>query len=118
MGSFILIAVRSAGWFLAVVLTVLSVVPPHLRAETGAPHHLEHFAIFFATGITFGFGHSRRPVTVALALVTFAAAIEIAQKFVPGRHARWSDFLVDAAALCAGAMIGSFIGRRTLLRGA
>jgi VanZ family protein len=27
---------------------------------------------------------------------------EVAQNWVPGRHARMSDFLVDAAALCLG----------------
>ena len=95
---------------LAAIIAVLSLVPPQLRPETGASHNLEHFAIFFATGVAFGFGYSRRPVIVAIALVIFAGAIEIAQSFVPGRHARWSDFIVDAAALGVGVTMASFVG--------
>jgi VanZ family protein len=109
-------AARIIGWVLAVVITVLSLVPPQLRPETGAPHDVEHFALFFATAVAFGFGYSHKPVIVAVALVIFAGAIEVAQIFVPGRHARWSDFIVDAAALCVGVTMGSFVGARTLQR--
>jgi VanZ family protein len=35
-------------------------------------------------------------------LVIFAGTVEIAQLFVPGRHARLSDFIVDALAISAG----------------
>jgi VanZ family protein len=110
-------AARITGWLLAAVIAVLSLVPPALRPETGAPHNLEHFAMFFVTAIAFGFGYNRRPIFTAVALVIFAGAIEIAQNFVPGRHARWSDFVVDAVALCIGTTMGSFIGVRTLQRG-
>jgi VanZ family protein len=34
----------------------------------------------------------------------FAGFVEIAQLFVPGRHARLSDFIVDALAMCVGAL--------------
>lgn len=118
MRVFILHAARIASWCLSAVITVLSLVPPNLRPETAAPHSLEHFAIFFATGIAFGLGYSRRPGIVAVALVIFAGAIEIAQKLVPGRHARWSDFIVDALALCVGVAMASFVGARTLQRSA
>jgi VanZ family protein len=37
-----------------------------------------------------------------IALLAFTAAIEIAQIYVSGRHARLSDFLVDVAALYVG----------------
>jgi hypothetical protein len=39
---------------------------------------------------------------VAIGLVIFAGAIELAQLFAPGRHARLSDFIVDASAACIG----------------
>jgi VanZ family protein len=35
-------------------------------------------------------------------MIAFAAAVELVQLFVPGRHARVSDFVVDAAAICSG----------------
>lgn len=109
-------AARITAWFLAAVITVLSLVPPWLRPETGAPHDLEHFAIFFATGLAFGSGYSRRPLVTTIALVVFAAMIEVAQTFVPGRHARLSDFVVDALALCVSVVMASFFVTRTLQR--
>jgi VanZ family protein len=93
---------RISAWVLAAIIVVLSLVPPGLRPETGAPHDLEHFAIFVATGLVFGLGYARRYGIVAIFLVVFAGTIEIAQLFVPGRHARLSDFVVDALAACIG----------------
>jgi VanZ family protein len=93
---------RISAWVLAAIIVVLSLVPPGLRPETGAPHDLEHFAIFVATGLAFGLGYARRYGIVAIFLVVFAGTIEIAQLFAPGRHARLNDFIVDALAACIG----------------
>jgi VanZ family protein len=103
---------RGAAWLLLLAVIVLSVVPPALRPETAAPHKLEHFAAFFVTGLAFGFGYSRRPLGVALGIIAFCGLIEFAQIFVPGRHARLSDFLVDAVAAAAGIIVAAFTGRR------
>jgi VanZ family protein len=111
-------AVRIIAWFLAVIITVLSLVPPQLRPETGAPHDIEHFAIFFATGVAFGFGYYRRSFVIAIGLVIFAGTIEIAQIFVPGRHATFSDFIVDALSLTAGVVVASLLACRVLGRNA
>src|SRR5208282_3894774 len=114
MRFFITQAARIAAWLLTVAIIVLSLVPPSLRPETDAPHSLEHFAIFIATGVVFGSGYGRRPVTVSVALVFFAGAIELAQIIVPGRHARLSDFIIDALAACVGVAIAFFVTERTL----
>ena len=113
----VLRAARITGWFLTVLIILLSLVPPWLRPESGAPHNLEHLAIFVVTGFTFGFAYNRSPALAMVALVTFAGAIEIAQLFVPGRHARLSDFIVDALSLCIGVAVG-FVTARTLLQSA
>lgn len=113
---FMLKAARIMAWFLAAVITVLSLVPPWLRPGTPAPHDLEHFAIFLATGVAFGLGHFRRPIVLTIALVVFAAMIELAQLFVPGRHARLSDFIVDTVALCAGVVLAYPVAARTFER--
>src|SRR5665213_1439580 len=107
MTFYFLKAAQITAWLLAAVITVLSVVPPWLRPETGAPHDLEHFSIFFLTGVAFGFGYWRRPSVVTIALVLFAGMIEVVQIFVPGRHARLSDFIVDASALCLSAVLAT-----------
>jgi len=93
---------RVAAWLLALAIIVLSVSPASVRPVTGAGQGLEHLSIFIALGMAFGFGYPRRFLRLTLALIVFTLAIEIAQIWVPGRHARLSDFLIDAAASCLG----------------
>jgi VanZ family protein len=100
-------ATRICGWFLAALIVVLSLVPSWLRPVTGAPHNVEHFAIFALTGAAFAIGY--RPTSkVAAGLVLFAGAVELAQLFDPGRHARLSDFIVDAVAALIGLAVAAF----------
>ena len=94
-------AARICAWVLATLIIVLSVVPSWLRPVTGAPHAVEHFAIFALTGLAFGVGYRPR-FQLAIGLVLFAGAAELAQLFASGRHARFSDFTVDALAALAG----------------
>ena len=93
---------QAVAWLLALAIVVTSLGPTSVRPSTGVAHDLEHLLMFLATGVAFGFGYPHRPWSLAIAQVTFAAAIEVAQNWVPGRHARMSDFLVDAAASCLG----------------
>jgi VanZ family protein len=95
-------AARVAAWILAIAIVVLSVVPGDLRPETELPHYLEHFLIFFLTGIAFGLGYRRNLGLLASFLFLFAGLVEIAQLFQAGRHARINDFLVDTFALWVG----------------
>ncbi len=104
-------ASQISGWFLATAIVVFSLVPPDLRPVTGAPRPLEHFVIFAATGFVFGIGYGPRYL-IAIALVIFAGAIEVAQLFMPGRHARLSDFIVDALAACIGFLVSYLVARK------
>ena len=99
------IMAQIAAWTLATTIVVLSVVPPHFRPETGLPHGLEHFAIWWATGIAFALAYNLKPFLLATALVIFSGAVEIAQLFVPGRHARLTDFIIDALACIVGMLM-------------
>jgi VanZ family protein len=105
MNSMVVIGARIVAWILAIVISALSVVPPWLRPETDVPHRLEHFAAFFVVGVAFDLGYGRRPILISIALSVFVALIEIAQIFVPGRHARLSDFIVDAIAVVSGSTL-------------
>ena len=104
-------ATRISAWLLAAAIVVFSLVPPDLRPVTDVPHVLEHFVIFAAAGIAFGLGYGPRYST-AIALVIFAGAIEIAQLFVSGRHARLSDFIVDAFAACIGSLASYVVAQK------
>ena len=102
-------AARLAAWSLAAAIVVLSLAPPALRPKTGAPHSLEHLIIYVATGFAFGLGYKRKLALLAILLVIFTSFIEIAQLFVPGRHARLSDFIIDAVAVCIGLVMSSLL---------
>jgi VanZ family protein len=93
---------QAAAFLLAGTIIALSLSPASIRPTTAAPHDFEHLLIFLATGMAFGFGYPHRFGLLTIVLPTFAAAIEVAQTWIPGRHARVSDFLVDAAASCLG----------------
>jgi VanZ family protein len=93
---------RAAAWLLVLVIVFVSLSPPAHRPVTGAGYAPEHFLIYFVTGVAFASGYVNRWCIVAAGLVVFAAAVELAQLFVPGRHARFSDFIIDAAAACLG----------------
>jgi hypothetical protein len=93
---------RVAAWALAIAIVILSLVPPNLRPVTGAGQFFEHFAIFMVTGLAFGIGYAPKYISLALALVIFSGVVEIAQLLAPGRHARLSDFIIDAVAVTAG----------------
>jgi VanZ family protein len=97
---------RVVAWALLVTIVVLSFVPPGLRPVTPAPHYAEHLGIFLATGVAFGFGYAWSPVLQAIALVAFSAAIELIQLGIVGRHARLSDFVVNAVSISVGVGIG------------
>jgi VanZ family protein len=100
--TFIRLVARLAGWLLLVVIVFLNLSPPSYRPVTSAGHNLEHFLIYLALGVTFGVGYVRRWWLLALGLVGLTAAVEFGQLFVPGRHARLRDFLIDAGAACLG----------------
>jgi hypothetical protein len=111
MSAAIRIIGRVGGWVLAAAILTLSFVPPTLRPDTGAPHDFEHFAIFCATGVAFGVGYGGSRRLISIALVAFAGAVELGQLFVPDRHARLSDFIVDAAAACIGVLFAAVAAR-------
>jgi len=102
---------KASAWLLVVAITVLSVVPSTSRPITPAAHDVEHFLIYLATGLAFGIGYPRRPWTLAMGLVTFAGAIEFVQLFIPGRHSRLSDFIIDAVAVCLGVAASYVLAR-------
>jgi GT2 family glycosyltransferase/VanZ family protein len=103
-------ALRIASWALLAVIVFLSVVPAAVRPGTGA-HQLEHFAIFFLMGVLFAWSYSAdRALLTKLAI--FAAAVEAVQLFIPGRHARLEDLIVDLAAICTGVLLASLLDRK------
>jgi VanZ family protein len=94
--------VRFLAWLLVAAITALSILPAEFRPVTPAPSFLEHFTVFLITGMAFCFGYRDRKVVVSVFLPLFAGSIEFAQLWVPGRHSRLSDLLVNIS----GALVG------------
>jgi VanZ family protein len=99
---------RVAAWAALLTIVVLTVVPPHLRPTTDAPHDIEHAAAFFITGALFGWAYPGHKRILSVGAVAFCAVIEILQLYVPGRHARWIDFVVDALTAVFAILVGAF----------
>ena len=103
---------RLAAWFILTSIVFLTLVPPTLRPTTPIPHNYEHAAAFIADGFAFGIAYSSIELLLSVGAVIFCGAIEVSQVFIPGRHARLTDFLVDALAAIAGVLGGAILERR------
>jgi VanZ family protein len=100
-----------AGWACVIAIAALSLVASSLRPVTALPHDLEHAAIFAITGLMLGLGYPNRIQLQMSAMIVFAAVIELAQLYAPGRHARMIDFVVDALAACLGVACAAILLR-------
>ena len=102
---------RVLAWLLIAAVTALTLVPPALRPVSGLPHAAEHAVIFFAMGAALALAYPRRGYALGVAAVLFAAMLEVLQMVTPGRHARLSDFVIDAAGICAGIALAAAVER-------
>ena len=100
---------RATAWFLLTVIAVLSLVPPGIRPTTFLPHKVEHAGMFLLAGVVFGIAYYGYGWLSSIVAVIFCASVELAQLTIPGRHARFSDFVVDAVAICAGIFVRSML---------
>jgi len=105
-----LLVVRLLAWILLAAIVVLSLVPPTLRPVTPLSHTLEHAGLFFITGALFGLGYPNHAVLLNFGAIAFCLGIEIAQLFIPGRHARLADFFADVIAALAGVLVAVVAG--------
>jgi VanZ family protein len=111
---------RIAAWLLVVAIVVMTLGPPTVRPVTGFNRSLEHIAAFALLGLAFGLAYPNRRMRLALIGVAVAALMETLQQAVPGRHAYFSDFVINAAGSCAGlaaAALLDWVRRRTAVTG-
>jgi VanZ family protein len=102
---------RLTAWTALAAIVLLTFVPPALRPVSAVPHVLEHFAVFLLVGGAFASGYPRRQLAIAVAAVPMTAVLELLQLFAPGRHARLSDFIINALGACAGVAVVWLIAR-------
>jgi len=107
----ILLTTRLMAWLILAAIIALTFVPPMWRPVSGFPQAVEHFAIFLLMGGTFALGYRGHAASIGLTAILFAAGLEVLQMFTPGRHARLSDFFVNAFGICAGIAIVTLFER-------
>jgi VanZ family protein len=101
---------RLFAWLLAAAVAFATLGPPSYRPHSDFGQNGEHALAFVLIGLAFGLAYTqRRLLTVAIA-VAGIGLIEILQFWAPGRHARLSDFVVDALAACAGLAVAAGVG--------
>jgi VanZ family protein len=96
------IILRVFAWLLAAAVTFATLGPPRFRPHSNLGQNGEHALAFVLVGLAFGLAYPKHRLLTSAITVVMIGIIELLQLWVPGRHARIEDFLVDALTACAG----------------
>ena len=96
------ILLRLFAWGLAAAIAYATLGPATQRPHSNLGQNGEHAFAFVLLGLAFGLAYARAPGRTAILVIVYTGLIEVLQFLAPGRHARLSDFVVDALAGCAG----------------
>ena len=111
-GPTILATTRVIAWIILIGLIIISLVPAPLRPGTGVSHNWEHFGSFLLAGVIWCIAYADRLLLWLGTMPVFAGSVELLQIFVSGRHARLSDFAVDALGGSVGVLIIFLVAAR------
>jgi VanZ family protein len=104
---------RAGGWTCVAIIVALSLVPANERPYTGFPGQIDHIIAYCGAAGLLGLGYptakTRFGIVTMLALL--AAALEVAQLWVPGRHSQFIDFAASTAGACVGMLAAGVVER-------
>jgi VanZ family protein len=100
---------RIIAWLLTAAVTFATLGPPQYRPHSALGQDAEHALAFVLVGLAFGLAYPRRRLLTAGIAVILIGMLELLQLWMPGRHARWEDFIVDALAAGAGIAVASVL---------
>src|SRR6476659_682988 len=106
-------SLRVLTWCCVILLAVLSLLPAQQMVRTGLPGRFEHFVAYAGSAAVAmaGYGASRGSMQIIGAFWLYAAILEYFQRFSPGRHPSFLDFVASAfGALCGGLAV-AFLSR-------
>ncbi len=101
---------RIIAWLLTAAVTFATLGPPRLRPHSDLGQDGEHALAFVLVGLAFGLAYPRHRLLTAIVAVVLIGALELLQLWMPGRHARLEDFIVDALAACVGIAVAAMLG--------
>jgi VanZ family protein len=93
---------RIIAWLLTAAVTFATLGPPRYRPHSDLGQDGEHALAFVLVGLAFGLAYPRRRLLTAASAVVLIGILELLQLWMPGRHARLEDFVVDALGACVG----------------
>ena len=100
---------RLFAWLLAAAVTFVTLGPPRDRPHPVFGQNSDHALAFVLVGLAFAFAYPEPRRLAAMISVPLIGALELLQFAAPGRHARLSDFVVDALAALAGFAIAALM---------
>jgi VanZ family protein len=98
---------RIIAWLLTAAVTFATLGPARLRPHTDLGQDGEHALAFVLVGLAFGLAYTRHRLLTAGIAVVLIGVLELLQLWMPGRHARLEDFMVDALAACMGIAVAA-----------
>ena len=102
---------RIIAWLLTAAVTFATLGPARLRPHSDLGQDGEHALAFVLVGLAFGLAYTRHRLLTATIAVVLIGVLELLQLWMPGRHARLEDFVVDALAACAGIAMAVVLDR-------
>jgi VanZ family protein len=98
---------RIIAWLLTAAVTFATLGPPRYRPHSMLGQDGEHALAFVLVGLAFGLAYPQRRLLTTGIAVVLIGVLELLQLWMPGRHARLEDFVVDALAACAGIAVAA-----------
>jgi VanZ family protein len=107
---------RAVGWACVVAIVVVSLVPGDARPDTGLPGQIDHIIAYCGTAGLLGLGYPAAKLRFGMIvmLVSLAATLEVAQRWIPGRHPQFIDFAASVAGTCLGMLAAMVVHRIAL----
>jgi VanZ family protein len=100
---------RIIAWLLTAAVTFATLGPPSYRPHSELGQDGEHALAFVLVGLAFGLAYTRHRLLTAAIAIVLIGVLELLQLWMPGRHARLEDFIVDALAACAGIAVAAMV---------
>lgn len=102
--------IKAGAWLSILVILLVTVVPIGFRPSTGFSPNIERFGAMAAVGALFAAAYPKKLWLVVLALSLAAAAFELLQFFVGGRHPAVGDVIFKSLGAAIGALMGYAVG--------
>ncbi len=100
---------RIIAWLLTAAVIFATLGPPSLRPHSSLGQDGEHALAFVLVGLAFGLAYTQHRLFTAGIAVVLIGVLELLQLWMPGRHARLEDFIVDALAACMGIVAAAML---------